>query len=145
MATKSMGENAHEAKADEGKNVGAATRGRQDIKLMGRTVEATRGDRGEKLVRERSTERILAADNRRRQQLRLTEDKVKGGKVDEVNFVPTNISFPVLPNSISPITNNLGHNVDEVKVSPIISEPKATFSVNYQLRTSLALSIIIKI
>ena len=42
-----------------------ATHGRQDIKLVGRTVEETRGDGGEKLVRERSTERILAADNRR--------------------------------------------------------------------------------
>ena len=50
------------------------------------------------------------------------------GKSDEVNYVPTNISLPTLSKSILPITNNLGANVDEVKASPIISEPKATFS-----------------
>ena len=35
---------------------------------MGRTEEATRGDRGGKLGRERSTERFLSSDNRRRSQ-----------------------------------------------------------------------------
>ena len=56
-------------------------------------------------------------------------EKVKSvGKGDEVNSIPTNISLHVLSKSVLPITNNLGTNADEVKVSPIISEPKTTFS-----------------
>ena len=58
MAAKSMGESAHKAKTEEGKKEGA-TRGRQDLKQMGRTAEATRGDRGVNFARERSTERFL--------------------------------------------------------------------------------------
>ena len=53
-----MGESAHKAKTEEGKKEGA-TRGRQDLKQMGRTAEATRGDRGVNFARERSTERFL--------------------------------------------------------------------------------------
>ncbi len=55
-----MGEIAQKAKVDEGK-----TRGRQDIKQVGRTAETTRGDRGANFARDRSTERSLAAENRR--------------------------------------------------------------------------------
>ena len=58
-----MGENAQKAKSEEGKNAGA-TRGRHDIKQVGRTAKETRG-RGVNFARDRSTERILAAENRR--------------------------------------------------------------------------------
>ncbi len=64
METKSMGETAQMAKFDEGKNVGTSRR-RQVIKQVGRTAEATRGVRRVHLARERSTERSLAAENRR--------------------------------------------------------------------------------
>ena len=114
-----MGESAHKAKTDEGKKDGA-TRGRQDLKQMGRTEEENRGERRVNSARGRSTERILAAVNRRigkdegnlghnnqggnmeadvstqNKDFNLEEFMVqvrnvgKGGEVK----VPTNISFP---------------------------------------------------
>ena len=103
------------------------------MKQMGRTAEATRADRGVKFARERSTERTLAADNRRigkdednhghnaqggskeadvsiqKNEFNMNEfmDKFRRvGKGDEVNYVPTNISPPTLSKSILPITNS---------------------------------------
>ena len=154
MEAKSIGESAHKAKTDEGKKDGA-TRGRQDLKQMGRTEEENRGERRVNSARGRSTERILAAENRRigkdegnlghnnqggnmeadvstqNKDFNMEEfmDQVrKVGKGGEVK-VPTNISLPTSSGkSVLPITNNSGANVDEVKIPLIISEPKAIFS-----------------